>query len=85
MCISLIFVGFIEADTYIMIVHNLYSAYLITYKYSLIFAGFIEADTCIVIVHNFNSTYLIIISMYQFKVTYIVIVHNLYSTYLIRY
>ena len=34
--ISLIFVGFIEADTYIVIVHNLYSTYLIIYKYVLV-------------------------------------------------
>ena len=32
---SLIFVVFIEADTYTMVVYNLYSAYLIIYKYVL--------------------------------------------------
>ena len=46
-----------------MIEHNLYSTYLIIYKYvlviSLIFVGFMEADTY-VIVHNLYSTYLII-------------------------
>ena len=42
-----------EADTYIVIVHNLYSTYL---SITFIFVGHRKADTYIVIADNLNST-----------------------------